>query len=116
MNATYTIGYEAPVGIELKALAEHAAEIRRGAKFGLMLIGAPLLGLAFIIVLPFAGLGYLGWMAIKALPRACAAAAPVTKRIALFALAPFVGLAYVIAFPMVGLGALAYYAVRAARN
>ncbi len=112
MNATYTICCEARVAIELEKLAKHVAEIRRGAKFGLMLVGAPLLGLAFIIALPFAGLGYFAWMAVKALPGTW----PVVKRIALFAIAPFVGLAYVIAFPMVGLGALAYYGLRAART
>ena len=116
MNATYTIRYGNPGAVELESLAEHGKEIGHAAKFGLMLVGAPLLGLAFVIVLPFAGLGFIGWTAIKALMRKCAAAAPVVKRIALFVAAPFFGLAYVIAFPFVGLGVLAYYGVRAARN
>jgi hypothetical protein len=81
-----------------------------------MLAGGPLLGLAFVIALPVAGLTLAAWMAVKALARRWAGAAAVLKRIALFAAAPFVGLAYLIAFPFVGIGALAYWAIRAGRK
>ena len=116
MNATYTTWYDPPGAVELEKAAEYARELGRAAKFAAMLLAAPFLGLAFVIAFPLAGLGYLAWMAIKALPRAWAAAAPVVKRLALFAAAPLVGLAYVIAFPFVGVGVMAYCAVRAARN
>ena len=116
MNATYTICYGTPGALELERAAAYAKEVGRAAKFAAMLVAAPILGLAFVIAFPFAGLAYLAWMVIRALPRKCAAAAPVVKRIALFAVAPLFGLAYVIAFPFVGIGVLAYCAVRAARN
>ncbi len=106
MNATYTI-YATPGAAEFEKAAEYAKEIARAAKFALMLIAAPLMGLAFVIAGPLAGLAYLVWMAVRT---------PAAKRIALFAAAPFVGLAYVIAFPFVGVGVLAYCAVKAARN
>ncbi len=116
MNATYTIRYEAPGAVELEKAIGYAKELGRAAKFAAMLLAAPLLGLAFVIAFPLAGLGYLAWMAVKALPRTWAAVAPIVKRIALFAAAPLVGLAYVIAFPFVGIGVMAYCAVRVARN
>ncbi len=106
MNATYTI-YGTPGAAELEKAAEYAREAGHAAKFALMLVAAPLMGLAFVIAGPLAGLAYLVWMAVRT---------PAAKRIALFAAAPFVGLAYVIAFPFVGVGVLAYCAVKAARN
>ncbi len=105
MNATYTI-HETPV-LELEKLAEHAREAAHAAKFALMVVAAPLMGLVFVIAGPLAGLAYLVWMAVRT---------PAAKRIALFAAAPFIGLAYAIALPFVGMGALAYCAVKAARN
>jgi hypothetical protein len=114
MNATYTIRYEYP-----RAAARIAAwtkEIAAVAVTALMLMAAPLMGLAFIIALPVAGLAVLAWVAMKALARHRGPIAAVAKRLALFFLAPFVGLAYLIAFPFVAMGMLAYYGVRAARG
>ena len=117
MTATLTTRYTEYVATaELERIAEWAKELPLAARTGLMLVGGPVLGLAFVIALPFAGLGLAAWMAAKALARKCAGVAPIVKRIALFAASPFIGLAYLIAFPFVGLGALAYYGVRAARK
>ena len=117
MNATYTIEY--PAAVELERVGawarEVVGELGTAAKAGLILVGGPLLGLAFVIVLPTVGLAVMAWMAAKAMARHAGTIAAVAKRVALFALAPVVGLAYVLAFPFVGLGALAYYGVKAAR-
>jgi CheY-like chemotaxis protein len=79
---------------------------------GLVLAG-PLLGLAFVVLLPFVGLALLAGMALYrffAAPRVRAVAGFV-KNVALFVAAPFIGLAYVVLLPFVGLGALAWVAV-----
>jgi hypothetical protein len=117
MTATYTTRYTGYLATaELERLAAWTKELPLAAKTALMLVAGPLLGLAFVIALPVAGLALAAWMAIKAAARKCAGAAPIVKRIALFAAAPFVGLAYLIAFPFVGLGALTWYGIRAARK
>lgn len=118
MTATYTIRYypEYLGTAELERLTAWTKELPLAAKTALMLVAGPLLGLAFVVALPVAGLVLAAWMAIKAAARRRAGAAPIVKRIALFAAAPFFGLAYLITFPFVGLGALAYYGIRAARK
>ena len=117
MTATCTIRYPgyAEVAV-LETIAAWTKELPLAGKTALMLVAGPLLGLAFVIALPVAGLVVAAWMAVKAAARHWAGAAPIVKRLALFAAAPFVGLAYLIAFPFVGLGALVYYGVRAARK
>ena len=117
MNATYTTRYNGHLHIAgLEKVAAWTKELGPTAKAAAMLLAAPLLGLAFVIVLPFAGLALLAWMAIKAAAKKWTVAARIAKRIALFAAAPFIGLAYFIAFPFVALGALAYYGIRATRR
>jgi hypothetical protein len=63
---------------------------------------APVLGLAFIIAAPFAGLVVLAWTALQALvhsPNALLA----LRNVALFFAAPFIGLAYALLMPVAGL-------------
>ena len=82
----------------------------------LMLAGAPLIGLAFVIALPVicATLtAYYGWKLVAA---RWTGIARYIKNVALFLAAPFIGLAYLLAFPFVGLGALVYFGVKAARR
>ena len=114
MNATYTTrytgyGYFAADGAGRTTAMEK--ELPRAAKTVVMLMLAPLLGLAFVVAAPIAGLVFAAWLAIKATTRV----APTVKRVALFLAAPFIGLAYLIALPFVGVGAMVYHAVRAAR-
>lgn len=77
---------------------------------------APLIGLAYVLVLPFAGLAALAWLALRALARNCAGLLRAVKNVTLFVAAPFIGLAYAIAFPFVGAGALVWAGIRAARK
>jgi CheY-like chemotaxis protein len=96
--------------------APAAAEKRSAAKAALLLLAAPFISLAFVIVAPFAGLGALVWLAGKAAGARWPVAARFVKNAALFFAAPFIGLAYTIAAPFVGLGAIVWMAVRAART
>ena len=83
-----------------------------GAGKWLGLIGAPLLGLAYVVVLPFAGLAALFalplWYGGKALARRVGGMKTWVKNVALFFAAPFLGLAYVVALPFVGMGMLVW--------
>jgi hypothetical protein len=74
-------------------------------------LAAPFIGLAFVIALPFIGLGALAWAAGRALMRN--ATARFARDVLLFVAAPFIGLAYALAFPFIGAGALAWYGARA---
>ena len=116
MTATTTIRIEYLPTVELERFAARVKELPAAAATALMIVGAPLLGLAFVITLPIAGIGLAVWMAAKAMARNWTGIARIVKRTALFAAAPFFGLAYLVAFPFVGIGALAYYGVKAARK
>jgi CheY-like chemotaxis protein len=80
-----------------------------------LFFAAPFIGLAYILALPFVGLGLLAWMGGKALMerervRKFAAAAGTAG---MMVVGPFVGLAYILALPFVGLAALAWIGARA---
>ena len=76
-----------------------------------MLMAAPFIGLAYVVLLPPVGLAMLTWFGLKALanPKTFA----FLKNVALFAAAPFIGLVYVTLLPIIGLGSLAWIGVRA---
>ncbi len=112
-------------GPELALAAfEHAAEkfntatehLTAATKVILMLAGAPLLGLAFVIALPIVSVALTVYYTVRLLAAHATGVARYVKNIVLFLVAPFVGLAYVIAMPFVGVGMVAYYAVKAARK
>jgi len=79
---------------------------------GLML-AAPFIGLAYIIALPFLGLGALLWLGASAMAKRWKKGLVFAKNVALFLAAPFIGLFYALAFPFIGLGMLAWMGVRA---
>jgi CheY-like chemotaxis protein len=83
-----------------------------------LVVGAPVLGLAYVVVLPFVGLAALialpFWYAGKALWKRAGAMKTWLRNVALLLAAPFLGLAYVIALPFVGMGMLAWMGVKAA--
>lgn len=101
MKAT-TLRYEAYAANEAVAAAEKAA------KHAAVACAAPLLGLAFVVALPFAGIAALAWMGAKAFAAAFPRAARALKNAALFLAAPFIGLAYALALPLVGVGVIAW--------
>ena len=77
----------------------------------LMLAGAPLLGLVFVLALPVISVALTAYYGTKLLAARWTRVARYVKNVALFFAAPFVGLAYIVALPFVGVGALCYYAV-----
>jgi len=104
-------GYR-PAGLDRVAkvagLTNHAART-------LVLAGAaPFIGLAFVIVLPFAGLAFAAWLAAHALITNRKAIWTRTRNVVLFLAAPFIGLAYAVALPFVGVGALVWMGLGAA--
>ena len=121
MTAT-TLTMNAPE-LALEALEAAAAkfntateEVTRATKTALMLAGAPLIGLAFVIALPIICVALTAYYCNKLIAARWAGIARHIKNVALFLAGPFVSLAYVIAFPLVGFGALVYFAVKAARR
>ena len=67
MTATLTTRYtETFATAEFERIAEWAKELPLAARTGLMLVGAPLVGLAFVIALPVAGLGAIAYYAVRA--------------------------------------------------
>jgi hypothetical protein len=115
MNAAYTMTRH-PAAVELEAFEAQAHKVVAATKTTLMLAAAPLLGLAFVIAAPIAGLAAIAWMLMKAIVRNRAAIAERVKRIALFFAAPFAALFYITLFPFVAFGMLVYHAIRAARS
>jgi len=101
-----------------KALAPtEAAEAEGGRLTNILLFfAAPFLGLAYIIAVPFVGLGFLAVLAVHAAlkTKAVRAVGLVLKNIAKLIAAPFVGLAYIVFFPFIGLAMLAWMGGRAA--
>jgi CheY-like chemotaxis protein len=96
-----------------------AAATRPGALKTIALIaGAPLLGLAYVVVLPLAGLVALValplWYGGKALWNRAGAMKTWVRNVAMLLAAPFLGLAYIVALPFVGAGMLAWMGVKAA--
>jgi hypothetical protein len=82
----------------------------------LMLAGAPLIGLAFVLALPILSVMLTAYYSERLIAARWAAISKHMLNVALFFAAPFVGLAYIIALPFVGFGALCYYGVKAARK
>ena len=119
-TATYTMN--APE-IALQTLEAAAAKLNtategmtRTAKTVLMLVSAPLIGLAFVLAMPVICVALTAYYSTKLLAAHCTAITRFVKNVALFLAAPFIGLAYLLAFPLVGLGTLAYLGMKAARR
>lgn len=91
------VAYCEPVEEKLHAGAEAARAVA-------LACAAPFIGLAFVVGLPFFGLGYLVWTVARL---------RFVKNVLLFIAAPFVGLAYALAFPFAGIGLLAWVALHA---
>jgi len=100
----------------LDRATEVAGHVNKAAETVVMVMAAPLIGLAFVVALPFAGIAYLAWLAAKALVAYRRALWKRVRGVVLFFAAPFIGLAYAVALPFVGFGALVWMGLRAARE
>jgi hypothetical protein len=94
--------------------ARYAGLVNHAAKTVVLLGAAPFIGLAFVITLPFAGLGFAAWLAAHALVTNRAVIWARTRNVVLFLAAPFIGLAYAVTLPFVGIGALVWMGLGAA--
>ena len=81
--------------------------VLQGLKNVALFFAAPFSGLAYIALTPFVGLGFIAWMAARALLEHKAA----VRRVGLLVAAPFIGLAFVTLMPLVGLVTLAAVAI-----
>lgn len=77
---------------------------------------APFVGLLYVVLLPFVGIGMLAWFAGRTFVETgrLATTLRVATKVLLIAAAPFIALAYVIAMPFVGLALLAWAAIKPA--
>lgn len=107
---TATITVETYAAHATLAALENAV---RDAGKGVLFVGAPLVGLAFVLALPLFGLGVLGWLAAKTLAARRRAIGRFLKHAGLFVAAPFIGLAYALTLPFVGIAALVWIALEA---
>lgn len=82
------------------------------AKNVALFFAAPFIALAYIMAMPFVGLGMIAVIGGKALVKKV----PATKTVALTLAAPFMGLAYIVAMPFIGLGAIAWIGMKALAN
>ena len=108
----YVVKGDAPAEARAEAPEATGGTLKNIALF----FAAPFIGLAYIVLLPLVGLGFMAMLAGRAAARFAAVrtAGLVLKNVVLMVAAPFVGLAYVVFFPVVGLAALAYLGGRAA--
>lgn len=102
--------------VGLEKIAATAKELSLAAKPALMFVGAPLIGLAFVIALPVICFTLIAYYGAKLIAAHRAGIARYIKNVTLFLAAPFIGLAYLLAFPFVGFGTLVYLGVKAARH
>ena len=81
----------------------------------LLFFAAPFIGLAYIVALPFVGMGAMAVLATHAALKIdkVRTIAVTLKNIAMVLVAPVLGLAYVVLFPFIGLASLLWLAGRA---
>ena len=118
--STYTLtapefSFEA-LEVGLEKIATAAKELSLATKTVIMVVGGPLVGLAFVIALPVIGFALAAYYGTKLIAARWTKITRHIKNVALFLAAPFIGLTYLIAFPFVGLGTLVYFGVKAARR
>lgn len=112
---TNTLHLETYAAYATLAAVENATrDAGKAAGKAALFVGAPLIGLGFVVALPLIGVGALAWLAVRALLKHRATIARFAKHLALFVAAPFIGLAYAAALPFVGFGALVWLALRRA--
>ena len=122
--STYTKNLTMTAPEAALAALEHAAEkfntatehVTLATKTVVMLAGAPLLGLMFVLALPVISIALAAYYSAKLLAANWATIAKHVKNVTLFFASPFIGLAYIIALPVVGLGTRAYLGMKAARK
>ena len=80
-----------------------------------LFMAAPFIGLIYVALFPFIGIGIMAYMGIKELVKISAVRSTLSfmKNVTMIIAAPFVGLAYVVLMPFVGTATLAWIGVQA---
>lgn len=97
-------------------LVATTAKTESHAKKMALFAAAPLIGLAYAVLLPFVGLGMLVKIAFEALAARYGKTNgwKAARTVAALAIGPFIGLAWIVALPFVGLCTLAWVGVKIA--
>lgn len=74
-----------------------------------LFLTSPIIGLAYVVAMPFVAAAMLAYLAGKAVFNKF----PMVKHATMMVAAPFIGLAFVLVAPIVGLGALGYMGTKA---
>ncbi|TRZ68262.1 MAG: hypothetical protein D4S02_03995 [Rhodocyclaceae bacterium] len=74
-----------------------------------LFLASPIIGLAYVVAMPFVAAAMLAYFAGKAVFNKY----PMVKHAAMMIAAPFIGLAFLLVAPLVGLGALGYMGTKA---
>jgi len=69
-----------------------------------LFLASPIIGLAYVVAMPFVAAAMLAYFAGKAIFNKF----PMVKHAAMMLATPFIGLAFILVAPLVGLGALGY--------
>ena len=113
--AKATVAEAAALPAAVKAPVAEPIARESALKNILLFLAAPFIALAYVIALPFVGLGVLAVLAVQAAAKKhmMKTVGLALKNTVLFLLAPFIGLAYVLLFPFIGLAMLAWIGGRA---
>lgn len=108
----------APVTAKAPAVEFETAAPGSALKNIALFFAAPFIALAYIIALPFVGLGVLAAMAARHAAKngTVKAVGASLKNVGLFVAAPVLGLAYIVFFPLIGLAMLLWMAGKAVRG
>jgi CheY-like chemotaxis protein len=105
---------ETPALLEpLPAAADERPVRRSGWKAAAMILGAPLIALAFVLAFPFIGLATIAKYACQMVVERRARITAFVKNVVLFFAGPIVGLLYAALFPLIGLSVLAWTGLKA---
>jgi len=91
------------------AEAVEAKSVANTAKNIALFLASPIIGLAYVVAMPFVAAAMLAYLAGKAM----FSKFPMVKHAAMMLAAPCIGLAFVLVAPLVGLGALGYMGTKA---
>lgn len=101
---------DAPLPIAVAEVSVPKMESKEStAKNVALFFAAPFIGLAYILAMPFVGLGLLAWLGVKAAMQKMKKLPPRAKTAGMLFSAPFLGLAFILAIPFVGLVMLAWF-------
>ncbi|MDP2620018.1 MAG: response regulator [Hyphomicrobiales bacterium] len=115
VSASDAVAAAVAVPMAAEAPQAEAAVSESALKNIALFLAAPFIALAYVIALPFVGLGLLAVMAARAAAKRATVRTIglALKNTALFALAPFIALAYIVVFPFIGLAMMAWIGGRA---